>query len=233
MTLVTWRTIRCLVAGAALMAPLRAQESYLSMTADAARKIALSTRETGQAGKTLDLRILATDRSYNYKLRATWMTPEVIRANARLLQISQRLKESEARALVKEAESIEGTVILVEIDPREGSGVIPSEWFSVLQSKSSHRSEGVRGVVNPELRSVKALASAARRDYSYDVFWVVFPLHTAEGEPVFREEDREAELEVHIYEKTGIVRWPVPQSIRERGSRQVGEAGRGEVKAAR
>lgn len=203
-----------LLAGALLAVPLSAQETYLSLTADAARKIALSMRETGQAGKSLDFRILATDRSYNYKLRATWMTPEVIRANARLLQISLRLKENEARALVKEAESIDGTVILVEIDPREGSGVIPSEWFSVLQAKTANGREGVRGVVTPELRTIKALGSAARRDYSYDLFWVVFPLRTDEGEPLFREQDREAQLEVHIYEKVGMVRWPIPESIR-------------------
>ncbi len=97
-------------------------ESYLSLSADQARKIAQSTRVSGQVGKSLDFRILATDRSFNYKLRATWMTPDVIGANARLLQLSLRLSDDQTRKLVAEAEAIRDTVILVELDPREGSG---------------------------------------------------------------------------------------------------------------
>ena len=38
-------------------------------------------------GGWLDTRILSTEHSYNYKLRATWLTPEVIRATARLAQV--------------------------------------------------------------------------------------------------------------------------------------------------
>lgn len=50
------------------------------------------------------------------------MTPDVIGANARLLQLSLRLSDDQTRKLVAEAEAIRDTVILVELDPREGSG---------------------------------------------------------------------------------------------------------------
>ena len=70
-------------------------------------------------------RILSREHSYNYKLCATWLTPEVIRATARLAQVRNWLSVEETLALVAEAEAAGDTVILVEIDPREGSGVIP------------------------------------------------------------------------------------------------------------
>jgi hypothetical protein len=183
------------------------------MDAKRAQDVALSTRSSGQVGKSLDLRILKTDRSYNYKLRATWMTPEVVRANARRLQLIHRLSDDQTRALVSEAEEVDGTVILVEIDPREGSGVIPRDWLAILQPRGE-TTRSVTGVGNGELRNVRALASAARRDYSYDLFWIVFPLRTAEGGPLFEASDREVELVVQIYDKIGKVRWNVPDSIR-------------------
>ena len=65
----------------------------------------------------------------------------------------------------------------------------------------------------PHLRDVPALASAARRDYSYDQFWVVFPLADSEGRPLFAGGDQEAELAVRIYDKTGKVRWRIPASV--------------------
>ena len=76
-------------------------------------------------GGRLDTRILSREHSYNYKLRATWLTPEVIRATARLAQVRNWLSVEETLALVAEAEAAGDTVILVEIDPREGSGVVP------------------------------------------------------------------------------------------------------------
>ena len=46
-------------------------------------------------GGWLDTRILSTEHSYNYKLRATWLTPEVIRATARLAQVRNWLSVEE------------------------------------------------------------------------------------------------------------------------------------------
>ena len=60
--------------------PLGAQEEFLKWDGKHAKSIALAGRVTGQAGKSLDFRITATDRSYNFKLRATWLTPATIRA---------------------------------------------------------------------------------------------------------------------------------------------------------
>lgn len=185
-----------------------AQDDYRAWDARRAQSIALAQQATGQVGRSLDFRVVSTDRSYNYKLRATWMTPEAIRACARLQQLARGLSVQETRKLVADAETAGGAVILVEIDPREGSGVIPRDWVATLGPRGGSRT--VKGTDTPRLRDFPALAGGARRDYAYDLFWVVFPLRTEEGQPLFAPEDREAELTVRIYDKVGRVRWPVP-----------------------
>ena len=83
----------------------------------------------------------------------------------------------------------------------------------ILQARQG-AAQNVTGRDTPELRNIKALAGAARRDYNYDVFLVVFPLKNNDGKPVFGPEAQEAELVVHIYDKEGTVRWPIPEAIR-------------------
>jgi hypothetical protein len=87
-------------------------------------------RVNGQVGGSFDFRITHTERSYNYKLRATWFTPEAARAAARLAQLSERLSDDQTQAIVDEIERVRGTIIMVELDPREGSGIIPLEWLT-------------------------------------------------------------------------------------------------------
>ena len=212
----TFRGVFLALTAVCSLSTAQPSDSYLKLSKDQARKTAESARVGGQVGKTFDLRILSTDRSFNYKLRATWMTPEVIRANARLLQLTQRLSDEETRRLVSQAEAIKDTVVMVELDPREGSGVIPRDWLAVLQPRQVP-GRAVTGHDSPELRDIKTLAGAARRDYNYDVFWVVFPLKGSDGGYLFRTEDREAELVVRIYNKEGSVRWPIPESVRRSG----------------
>ena len=194
------------------------QEAYLSWTDQQAEKIGRSTRLDGRAGGRFDLRVIHTEQAYNYKLRATWLTPEVIRATARFEQLRTRLSDDQTRELGAEAEAAGQTVILVEIDPREGSGVIPLDWRAVLQAKGwqSGMPGSVRGTSTPQLKNTKALAGVVRRDYSYDIFWVVFPLIDDKGMPVFSDSTREVELVVVINNKEGTVTWPVPDSIRQR-----------------
>jgi hypothetical protein len=191
-------------------------ESYLSWDERRAVEIGRSFREDGRVGGIFDTRILSTNRSYNYKLRATWMTPEVIRASARLAQLREFLTDDQTRALVEEAESAGDTVILVEIDPREGSGVIPLDWIAVLRPSGTENDDSawVRGESRPALRQMKALRGVAERDYDYDVFWVVFSLSSDDGRALFEASVRDAELVVRIYEKEGRVNWPIPASIR-------------------
>lgn len=59
-----------------------------------------------------------------------------------------------------------------------------------------------------------ALVGFGRRDYAYDIYWVVFPLRTGSGGQLFQPEDQGAELSVRIYDKVGKVRWLIPDSIR-------------------
>jgi len=103
------------------------EDQYLGWNRNQSAAIGLQTYKRGRVGGFWDTRGLDTDRPYNYKLAATWMTPETIRATARLTQLGSRLSDSATKALVAEAESVNGSVIIVEIDPREGSGVIPND----------------------------------------------------------------------------------------------------------
>ena len=193
----------------------RSAQSYLSWSANQVEQIGRSTRVNGRVGGIFDFRVVHTEHAYNYKLRATWLTPDVIRATARSLQFSKRLTDAQTEALVAEAEAAGDTVFLVEIDPREGSGVIPNDWTAFLQPKglSPGDSGSVIGSVVPHLRNVPALAGMFRRDYSYDVFWVVFPLVT-NSKPLFADAVTDAELVVQIYNKAGRVSWRIPDSIR-------------------
>jgi hypothetical protein len=194
--------------------------SYLTWTAAQAQQIARSTRVNGRVGGAFDLRVTHTEHAYNYKLRAAWLTHEVIRATARLAQLSERLSDEQTETLVREADAAGDTVIMVEIDPREGSGVIPLDWAAFLGPKGLGPGEpgAVKGTSVPRLRDLHALSGGFRRDYDYEVFWVVFPLVTEAGKSLFPEGVAEAELLVRIYNKEGHVNWPVPESIRRRSS---------------
>ena len=193
-------------------------EEFLTWSAQRAEVIGKSTLEKGRVGGMMGFRGLHTERAENYKLRATWLTPEVIRASARLEQIKNRLADERVRELVAEAEAAGDTVVMVEIDPREGSGVIPVEWQAFLQPKGLKEIDpgAVPGVNTPKLRDSKVLRGVVQRDYDYDVFWIVFPLLNDKGEPIFSDATKEAELIVRIYNKEGKVTWRVPDSIRDR-----------------
>jgi hypothetical protein len=204
----------CLSAGVVPAMPQRGApgDEFLRWTARESEAIGTAAFQRGRVGGFFDTRRLKTERSYNYKLAATWLTPQVIRATARLLQLRNRLSDSETRALVTEGESVPGTVVIVEIDPREGSGVIPPDWAALLQPKGRPE-QAVRGQLSPHLRDVKALAGVIRRNYDYDRFWVTFPLHRDDGTPLFAATDRVAELVVRIVDKEGRVEWPVSASV--------------------
>jgi hypothetical protein len=190
------------------------------MSAERAAALGKAMRADGRVGGWFDTRILSTDRSYSYKLRATWLTPDVIRATARLEQLRDYLTDDATRELVAEAEAAGDTVMMVEVDPQEGSGVIPLDWVTLLQPRREDERvvNPVRGSSVPRLRRVKALAGVEPRDYDYSVFWVVFPLVHADGSPLFTDAHDEAELIVRIYEKEGRVHWPIPQPIRDRAA---------------
>jgi len=204
---------------ATLAAAVGAQTSgeYLSWSKPQAERILRSMRTNGQVGGSFDLRITHTEHSYNYKLRATWFTPDVTRAAARLVQLAERLTDEQTQALVDEVDRIQGTVVMVEVDPREGPGVIPLDWLAILQPRDTKATGvGVKGESRLELRNMRALASAFRRDYDYEVFWMVFPTTRADGTALFSASDSEAELLVRIHDKEGRVRWPIPESMRRR-----------------
>lgn len=210
-------TLVALAASAHLGAAQAPDDEYLTWSAERAQAVGKAAYQKGRVGGWFDTRMLKTERSYNYKLAATWLTPEAIRATARLIQIQDRLTDAQAKALVSEAEAAGDTVVMVEIDPREGSGVIPLDWQAFLQPRRDGATPpSVRGVNQPRLRDARALAGVLRRNYDYDRFWIVFSLSTDTGEPLLAGTDAEAELVVRIHDQEGRVRFPIPSSIRER-----------------
>lgn len=98
-------------------------DRYLAWSADDAQSIGARAYRRGRVGGFVDGRLLKTERAYNYKLAATLLSPDVIRATARLHQLRSRLSPEQTRELVAEAERAGGIVVMVEIDPREGSGI--------------------------------------------------------------------------------------------------------------
>lgn len=191
-------------------------ESYLSWTASHAESVGKNMRESSKIGHLIDFRGIHTDRSINYKFRATWLTPEVIRAAARLEQLKNRLTDLQTRELVAEAESAGDTVFMIEIDPRQGSGVIPLDWRAILQPKDLKvgAAGAVLGVKSPKFQKIKALAGTDRRDYDWDIFWVAFPLVDKDKNPLFAADVTKLQMVVGIYESEGRLSWDVPASIR-------------------
>jgi hypothetical protein len=139
----------------------------------------------------------------------------VIKATARLLQLHNRTSDDDTRRIVAEALAAGDTVVMVEIDPREGSGVIPLDWEAFLRPAGAD-DRAVSGTKVAALRGVKSLAGVLRRNYDYDRFWVVFPLFEPNGEPLLAEGVSTVELVVRISDKEGRVSWPVPPSMHAR-----------------
>ena len=213
------------VAALAGSAALAQEDDYLRWDSARIAAIVDAAHSDGKVGSRAllfwtgwDRRLLKTERAQNYKLRATWFTPDVVRAAARSAQLRSRLSDDETRRLVDEAARVGDTVIVVDIDPNEGSGVIPTDWEAFLRPKDAPEASGqfVRGTVVDDLRKVRAVQPIAQRNYDYDRFWVVFPLTTEAGRPLFGAADREAELLVRIYNREGAVTWPVPADVRAR-----------------
>ena len=206
----------------ASVAAQSADDAWLQWSASRAEAVGKAAYVTGRVGGLFDTRMLKTERAQNYKLAATWITPDVIRAAARIAQFRDRLSNDEAKALVDAAEQAGDTVVIVDIDPREGSGVIPEDWAAFLQvdTPDGVTPRSVRGQDTPKLREVKALGGVLRRNYDYDRFWVVFPLTHSDGQPLFTDRDTIAELVVRIQNREGRVRWPIPPSVRTRSAAQ-------------
>lgn len=198
-------------------------DDYLRWDGNRATAIVAAAHSDGKVGsRTLlfwtgwDSRLLKTERAQNYKLRATWFTPDVVRASARWAQLRSRLSDDETRTLVDEASRAGDTVVVVDIDPNQGSGIIPVDWEAFLRPKDAPSESGqfVRGTVVEDLRKVRALQSIAQRNYDYERFWVVFPLKTDAGQPLFSPADTQAELLVNIHGREGAVAWPIRPDIR-------------------
>ena len=192
------------------------KEDYLSWTSSQAFNIGRKWRVAGRVG--WGIRFLPTTDVLFYDLRATLMTAEAIRAAARLEQLRRHLIDAETRELVSEAEKIDGLVVLIEINPREGSGVIPLDWRTTLQPKGAKEDSplAIAGTSMPELRHVKALATVGQRAYLYDVFWVVFPIRDRQGKLIWETPPDTIELVVGIRDKQGRVSWRVDDSLRQR-----------------
>lgn len=200
------RTVGALLAAVGLVSGQSASSDFVRLTEKQARQTITDFRKNGQVGGSFDLRGTRTDRSYDYKLRATWIANEVSRSAARILMLARGFSEEKARTALLTMEPGK-TYVLVEIDPREGSGVIPRSWTSHFGSNGSSESQ-VSGVVLASEGAWLDLVSAFPRDYSYGVFLVEFPVDVQRS--ALRSGNNEVELTVRIYDKIGRVRWRIP-----------------------
>lgn len=213
-----WWMLALPVVSAGLLAQ-PADDQWLTWSERTVRQIGRSARVTGRVGGFWGIRGLHTERAQNYELRATWLTPEVLRASARFTQLRHRRSVNDARRLLEEAERAAETIVMVELDPREGSGVIPLDWTAYLQPMGAAPDSGraVDGTLIEDARKNPVLVGVEKRDYDFDVFWVGFPLHDREGRFVL-EGSTHAELIVRIHSSEGRVSWPIPHSIRRSAS---------------
>ncbi len=146
------------------------------------------------------------------------MSPEAIRATARIEQINNQLSDKETNALVIAAEKFNSLIVLIEIDPREGSGVIPNSWRALLKPKDAEQnsSSAIRGINRNDLGEIVALKGSVNRDYDYDLFTVEFLLKDADGNPLWNTVPAEIELTVRIYNKEGRVSWKISEALKTR-----------------
>lgn len=199
-------------------APSSQKEDYLSWTANQATQVGKRWRVAGRVGWQFFRWDPFYSGPYLYELRATLMTPDAIRAAARLEQLRRHLTDDETRALVIEAEQVDGLVAYIELNPREGSGVIPLDWQATLRPKGAKDDSplAIAGTNVPSLRHIKALTRVGPRDYNYDVFWVVFPMRDKQGKPIWETPSDALELVVDINDMRGRVSWRVNDSLRQR-----------------
>ncbi len=167
-------------------------------------------------------RVYSTHKSTSFNYRATWLTPAVIQASARLHQLNGRLSDQETLQLVEEAERAGQTVFLIELDAIEGAGVIPSDWQAFLQPAglASDAGGSAIGQNSPELWKMKGLGGTLERDYKYDRFWMVFPLVNKDGHVLFHEDTEKAELIIRILGKEAKIQFRIPDDVREKAKRQ-------------
>ena len=193
------------------------QTDYLSWTSKQAFNIGTKWRVAGRAGWGSRLDLFSSDACF-YDVRATLMTPEAIRAAARLEQLRRHFTDAETHELVMEAEKVAGLVAIIEINPREGSGIVPLNWHATLQPKGAKEDSplAIAGINNPELRSVRALTTVASRNYDYDVFWVVFPMKDRQGKLIWETPPDKIEIVIDIRGKQGRMSWRINDSLRQR-----------------
>jgi len=194
-------------------------EDFLAWSLKEAETIGKATRKSANSNASAPaIRVMSTDRATFYQIRATLFTPEALRASARFHQINNRLTNDQIRTLVAEAEVSGDLVAMIEIDPAEGSGVVPLDWRVFLERDGYViGSEGaVPGIKSPELRRSPIFQGVFKRDYEYDVFWVRFPLLNEKKKPVFDESASSMILTVGIYKSEARVSWPITPALRAR-----------------
>jgi len=184
---------------------------YRSLSEKQARNLINSARVSGRVGGAFDLRITGTDRSFNYKLRATWITQDVVSALARVLVAAKGVPEEKALSTLRALDG-DWYYFLLELDPREGSGVIPNDWVARF-GPQAQPSRAIIGEILPETETWNLIAGAFPRDYAYDVFLVRVAKKTGDHRTL-ETNDTKAELTVGIYNKVGHVHWLVPEDRR-------------------
>ena len=191
-----------------------AQDGYLNWSEKQAEQIIRNMRSAGRVAGGQGLFSFKTDKSISFHVRATWFTPDAIRATTRIQQLRRRLSNEQTSSLVSRAES-EGMLFLIEIKAYEGSGVIP-DWQAFLQPKNTSResvNQILSGVEVTKSEAAEVLAGGLVRDFGYQQFWVSFPW--CKNAPARQAilSNRQTELIIRIEKKEGRLEYTLPSSL--------------------
>jgi hypothetical protein len=175
-----------------------------------ARRVVQGARQTGTAGSRLwDGRVKDTHRSSRYKVRAILWTPRALRAAARLVQLRERLSNAETLALLAAVESRPLHVASIEIDPIEGSGVLPHDETRFFLQRPGDESASVRAVEATDITGLPLFHKFEKRDWAYELLVTAFPRALESGEPLAAAGAAALELVVEIGGKGEHLSFPL------------------------
>ena len=186
-----------------------ASEPFLRWSEAEARRAVLDARRSGSAGGLLDGRVNDTHRAYRYKVRATLWTPRALRGAVRLAALRDRLGDAEALAMLAAVEARPLQLASIEIDPVEGSGILPRDETRFFLQRPGDEAASVHPVEAPELSALPLFRKFEKRDWAYELLVVAFPRELASGEALAGPAVRALELVVDIAGKVERLTFPI------------------------
>jgi hypothetical protein len=178
----------------------QADSNYLLWTPAQAEQIGLAMRKAAQAGP--------------YRVQATWLTPEVVRATARILQLREGLNVETTDDMVQQAEAAADTAVLIELSGPEAAQVTAGEIEASFTPAGAAGGGPIPGTQAPGLEEVRAYRGVAPLSKESRAFWLAFKLPREAYVPVIPGSGRAVTLTLRVKGAAASVSWPIPDSLR-------------------